>query len=266
MPNQPKNRAQLLSEFKELPMNWYSIYNWDRIDRNSYMDNIADIICENYNLIQVNIEGLREKNFKITSHNGTCEIETPVTQNTEKRICRALFNHNDHHLGALGTAIDYEVPFKKDNQSKQGDIDLLSRDSNNIFIIEVKQQDDNISILKAILQAFSYSLLVQQVRSIFFMEYQFKGNELITPTILVFNNSECGKELRELNNHHELRRLLHLINESCIKRDIGRLRFFTIMNDDRVPLVEETHQDCRHPKILFQNGFSPIIKEVLYEC
>jgi hypothetical protein len=260
-----KTREELQDMFNRLNNNWYSIYNWPSINSKSYLNEISDIILNSYDAIKLDLRDLREKNFWLKdSHIGTCQIK-PTKNIQEKRICRAMFNYKD--LGVMGNVRDYEVPLKGISKSKHGDIDLLSIKDNEVFIIEAKNPNTNTSIVKGILQAFTYCQLVQQVKSSFFSDFNIDQGSILIPSVLVFNDSECGKEMRSIKQYGSLIRLLNRLNMACLEEGNGRIKLFIITNTNKEvenSLVLEPWIEGK-PKIIFSKEFHPEIKEIKYE-
>lgn len=129
-------RNILNSEWQKIEKDWYNIYQWKSLKLKSYADDIADIIVNDFHLINLVKKDLRQNNFKIDDHCGQAQLSTPIAQFTEKRFLRALFNFaNEKPLESIGKVIDYEVPLKGKRGAQHGDIDLLARNNNNLFVI-----------------------------------------------------------------------------------------------------------------------------------
>ena len=259
-----KDKTTLTAEFNNLKKDWLSVYNWESLSAKSYLNDLCEILVGRLDEISNN-EGLRTTGFRVTTHTGTIELMTDIDQITEKRICRALFN--DSTVPIFKKFIDYEVPFKEKQDSRHGDIDLLASDSTSVFIIEAKKSDPSFSVLKAILQAFSYSILVNKVKGVFFREFELDVARTITPTVLIFEDSECARELRQLKAHPSLSKLLDKLNDKSRSSGIGRIRFFSISTNQPVSgswFREVETPEKRHPKILFRDEFSYDISEIIY--
>ena len=134
----------LQSEYSKEMKTWKHIYQWKRVKSKGNIEIISEMLLKDFDKTIWSDRGLRTKDFNIQSHKGLCQIQTPITQFTEKRFCRALFNefnNNDHPL--LGKIFDYETPLTEPNQKQnkinQGDIDLVSRRDNDLLFIEVKK-------------------------------------------------------------------------------------------------------------------------------
>lgn len=140
-------KAELESEWRSLPMNWYSIYQWRPTSRDGYLEWIAEWIVSSFPLIQLNANSLRTRSFRVAEHRGQIVLRTGIEQLTEKRIVRAMFNLSQ--LPLLGKVIDYEVPLKETDEADHGDIDLLCVTPNACLCVEAKKPDSSESILKS---------------------------------------------------------------------------------------------------------------------
>ncbi len=263
MMNKGKSKAELKNEFNNLPKDWYSIYNWKAIGSKTYVDDISSIIFEAFNSIKLETKMLRQSQpFKVDDHIGTCEMKETDNPLLEKRFCRALFNSKSTYI--FGSVEDYEVPLKESRNANFGDIDLLSyEEKKNVFIIEAKTKDAKTPILKAVLQCYTYSLLVNHVRSKFYNEYGFDITAQLTPAVLIFAGSECEKELREIHNHGDLGKLISTLNESCKNKGIEAIRFFMVNEAPELVdcIITKPSSSPDKPYLFFKAGFIPIIRE-----
>ncbi len=244
-----KSREELEKEFEEIELkNWFNVYNWNALKDKSYEEACAQILKEHFTELEDNFNNCsknncRENNFCQDGHDGCANIKSNEEKFTEKRMCYALYNaYNKEPFGVLGKIIDYEVPLKKDLRDKKGKIDLLGYDesSGSLNIIEVKQPNSNESILKAILEVFVYSKLVQEVKKNFVKEYNefIKDKEdsisipkeiIFSPNVLTFKQATSGKQLEEgLSN--ETKKLLSKLNSVLKQQGLTEIRFFYFTN------------------------------------
>lgn len=253
----------LLDEWASLKKDWFSVYNWKRLAGKGYSEEIARLLIEKFEEVQVSYKGLRKSFFCIKSHRGQCQLATDISQLVEKRFCRALFNLGEIPL--LGKVIDYEVPFKEKGESKHGDIDLLSYKEGKLFIIEAKNIGSQESILKAILEAYVYSKLVYRSKEQFYADFGIDSSALISPIILTFANSTSGQQLLEIQRYQNIRALISLIDKDLEKSGIGKLGFYLIVNKDediRNSLVTRPFDDkCK--MIVFKDGFNLHVEEII---
>lgn len=230
----------LVNDYKKLK-NWKEIYQWKRITSRGNSEIISEWLLRDFEKIKFDKFGLRENNFKINVHEGYCELQTEITQFTEKRFCRALFNkYNKIEHPLLGKILDYEVPLTAPKQEKtkkvnQGDFDLVSKRNGSILVFEVKKAQSNESLLKAILQIFTYVTRLADSNLINkFLEDYIPNEKKIIPCILTFDNAASGKQISEIGKYPELQSLIAKINSNLEDNKIGNLEFY---------IVEEPNED-----------------------
>lgn len=178
---------------------------------------IAECICRRIDDLK-RIKRLSRENYKITSHLGK-----PTESNQEeKNLAKTLFNQCKLPDGIhrkpydfIGAIIDYETPLKTCNSDKGvGKIDLLSvsDDNSNIYILELKKKDSRESMLRCVLEAYTYSMQVDENK--LKSSFNIPKNYTLKPTPLVSKNGEQWKEMQELKagNKPHLKKLMEELN------------------------------------------------------
>lgn len=236
----------LINDYKKLK-DWKGIYQWKRISSIGNSEIISEWLLRDFEKIKFDKFGLRENNFKIKNHEGYCKLQTEINQFTEKRFCRALFNkYNENEHPLLGKILDYEVPLTAPKQEKtekvnQGDFDLVSKRNGAILVFEVKKAQSNESLLKAILQIFTYVTRLSDSNLINeFLEDYNPDDKKITPCILTFNNAASGKQISEIEKYPKLQNLIAKINSQLEDNKIGELEFYIVdnPNEDYTSLLD----------------------------
>lgn len=223
-----KNGKEINDEFKKLAKEWLNIYQWKLCTSKGYTETISEILLNNFHTIKWSSIGLRKSNFKIEEHKGQCLLSTDISQFTEKRFCRALYNENT--LPYFGKIIDYEIPLTEPKQGKnkksQGDIDLISKNENKLFLIEVKAVSNG-SLLKAILEIFVYTFRLYEYKIIntLKIEFDIEGTSII-PAVLVYKNSTSGQQITFINDFPKLKELINRINIELNKYEVGKIEFY----------------------------------------
>ncbi|MCA8994781.1 MAG: hypothetical protein KDA88_22580 [Planctomycetaceae bacterium] len=256
---EPLKTMLIACEFASLSKDWYSIYQWPRTSRVGYTELVSSLILAFQSHIQLMESNLRQSNFRVPDHRGQAKLQTEITQFTEKRFCRALYNHSC--LPLLGDVIDYEVPLKESQNASHGDIDLLSVNENEVMFIEAKKPTSNESILKAILEAFVYSSLISMVRQAFVREFSLHPSSCFVPLVLTFPIAASGRQLDTIENFPRLRRLVTELDRILIDRGIERLRFLVVENsqDELESCLTTVRGSNGDVKVVFQEGFIPLI-------
>ena len=148
----------------------------------------------------------RESGYHVKSHNGevTTGISKDDSNRREERFALDLFNmsKNGKIFTILGEKIDYQVPLKNKREDKAGKIDLISKNDENIFLIELKIKDNNETLLRCTLEISTYYQILSKKKFIDSYKDKF-GNfteENIKKAILIAKGSQQYKELTSINN------------------------------------------------------------------
>ena len=86
-----KSSVDLLREWRALPRDWYSIYQWPSIGASAYSERIAAHILAGFAQISLTVIGLRQRDYAVAAHKGQSALATEISQFTEKRFVRAMF-------------------------------------------------------------------------------------------------------------------------------------------------------------------------------
>lgn len=109
-----------------------------------YIEYISQLMLEDFGILEAIVINLNElrltKSFEV-GHDGTSNATARIQKYgkirfDEKTFARALYNSG--HSFLFGKLFDYEVPLKERISSRYGEIDLLSRIDNEIYVIELK--------------------------------------------------------------------------------------------------------------------------------
>ena len=260
-----KTLDELRLEWAGIDKNWYSVYQWKSLANSTYGELIAPMILDDFDKIKLNTTGLRKGNFQLSSHQGQSQLQTEISQFTEKRFVHAMFNaHHERPIIPLGTVLDYEVPLKAQRSSRHGDIDLLCRQKSGMLIIEVKQFNSTEGILKAFLQAMVYSSLVGTVKSAFTSAFDLPDEIAIVPAVLTFDSAESGRQIRKHNCYPNTMRLLNRLNDGLLAENIEKIRFFSVTNSELQlsTCLSTKPYDANSKLVLFKDGFALSIEEV----
>lgn len=96
----------LFQEWQAVEQDWYSIYQWKRTTGSDYTEWISEWIWTSISGINLITDGLRQRPFRWPEHRGQIRLGTDISQITEKRLLRAMFNLSEVPL--LSKVIDYE--------------------------------------------------------------------------------------------------------------------------------------------------------------
>ena len=251
-----KTSQDLEQEWSLWPKDWYSIYQWNSLKVQTYTEKVSSLILHDFDRIVINYEHLRKDDFKIKDHHGQCKLGTPISQITEKRLLRAMYNL--HTVNLLGIIKDYEVPLKSIQSVHHGDIDLLVRDEDEhkIRLIEAKKPGSSESLLKGVLQVYTYTKLVSSVRDRFLRSYDIQKDVKLSPVVLTFDSAASGKQLLNIGAYPEMKALLKKLNQDLLDDGIGPIEFYSSnLSDEEAKgcLREESYKDKSY-KIYFKKS------------
>jgi hypothetical protein len=248
------DESQLRGEWDGLPKTWFDIYQWPRTDARTYSEKIAEWILASFDRIDLVTTGLR-KSFRKHGHDGQIVCSTPINPPNEERIVRALFNAS--RLDLLGVTVDYEVPLSGPD-GQHGDIDLLCRndEAKTVFCVEAKSPTGNTSILKPVLQAYTYTMLVQSRRDQFDQDFGFAGYR-VCPAVLSFAGTISASQMSAINEWPRTWALIREMNQRLKDKDLDSLRFFLFEPDGGVydDCLNVAKQDNGEIKAVFREGF-----------
>lgn len=103
----------------------------------------------------------REQGYKTASHK---YLQKTYTNRKEEDLAKEMVLRGK--LKKVGQILDYQVPINAHKQDKAGKIDLLALDRENKYlrILELKKPDSHETLLRCILESFTYLKLVDKER------------------------------------------------------------------------------------------------------
>ena len=255
------SRTELEVEWQALAKDWYSIYQWGPTSREGYTEWIAAWAVASFGSIGLVADGLRTRSFKVADHRGQIELSTGIEQLTEKRLVRAM--RNSGTLPALGRVVDYEIPLKETDDARHGDIDLLcAPPSDDVLCVEAKQPSSKESLLKGVLQAYTYTSLVARRKASFLDDFGLNKGARLAPAVLTFSGARSGQQLLSLGKYPHLLALIRRLNEDLALAGNGALRFFVVTNGEeqleRCLVEQKAGGDTT---VAFRDGFALSVDE-----
>lgn len=136
----------------------------------------------------------RKKGYKTPTHDGIINRET---NRKEEITAKGLYNTKKNFEG-FGYIIDYQTPLKNKQDDKGlGKIDLLSqnKDTKCVYILELKKEDSKETMLRCVLEAFTYSCIVSQ--KILFKSFDIEEDYKLKASPLVYMNGVQYNEFKD---------------------------------------------------------------------
>jgi hypothetical protein len=110
-----------------------------------------------------NNKKIQRKSSYNVKHNGEFN---PKSNRTEEIIAMKMFNssNNDQSFAKIGKILNYQIPLKNKQTDKAGKIDLVAYDENVhvLRILELKEQNSNETMLRCVLEAYTYLRIVDK--------------------------------------------------------------------------------------------------------
>lgn len=194
-------KEEILNKLNEITK-LSEIYNSDIINyrgntkdtNEKYTEVIAEELLNNHQKYDFNsIETIkRERPYNI-EHTGEYDEES---SRREELIAMKMYN-NKCSYKELGEIINYQVPLKATQETKAGKIDMISynSDTNILYLIELKNDKSNETLLRCVLEIITY--LKQVDTNKLKSEYELSEDTIIKPAILIFEQTRPYDDLND---------------------------------------------------------------------
>ena len=175
--------------------------------KENYSKVIVDYLVENIDEFKkglCNITVTRRSPYITESHNGLSSFnfdERPKGERREEKIAHAMYCQYKDKPALFGKILDYQVPLKNKKDDKGlGKIDLLSvadgpnPGSKKIYFLELKKDNSKETLLRCILEAYTYSKIINKEKLCTDFSLPLKKNEYIIAP-LVYKADGFEKQL-----------------------------------------------------------------------
>lgn len=160
-----------------------------------YSEIVAEFVCEHLKEFDNEIPKItREKSYKTKGHDGE-HVENSIRE--EEIIAMDMFRQSEggQVYEYIGKIIDYQTPLKNKRDDVAGKIDLLSYDGRTLRILELKKPDSNETMLRCVLEGFTYLKTVNQKKLL--EDFKLPENTEIRACPFVFKDKEQYNEMKE---------------------------------------------------------------------
>ena len=167
-------------------------------ERDYYTEIIAKWLLDNIKLFNDIKMISREKSYKVDSHDGI--IKNEESKREEEKIAMKLFDLSQNQrkvFDVIGKIIDYQTPLKDIQTDKAGKIDLLAYNKKEkiLRILELKKPDSKETMLRCVLEAYTYSKVVDKAKLL--KDFGLAEDTVIKACPFVFYDGEQYKEMQE---------------------------------------------------------------------
>lgn len=174
-----------------------------------YTEVVAEFLCDNIDEYVNGIECISRKSpYKTEEHDG---IYNPKSNREEEKIAMQIFTQSKKFgvFDFIGNIEDYQTPLKSTADDEAGKIDLLSFDGNIMRILELKKPDSKETMLRCVLESFTYMKTVDCRKLILDFGYE-PSNVIVKASPFVFYDGEQHHEMNHPRPH--LRKLMTLLD------------------------------------------------------
>lgn len=152
----------------------------------------------------------RQKSYYTKSHENFSVAKD--SNRVEENFVKSLFFYNPYKE-QIGTPIDYQTPLKNISKDKAGKIDLITfkEDSNEILLVEVKDDDSRETALRACLEIQTYYQVVNKeklVEDFHAAEKISSKNPAIKKAVMFFKGTTPANEIADLDNRPMLKKVI----------------------------------------------------------
>ena len=193
------NKLENLKDISTLYKEDFINYRGDTIDtKEKYTEVIAEWLIKNFNLFD-NIKKItRQSSYEVDTHDGKHNNQN--SNRLEEIMAIEIFNQKS--LNILGEVIDYQTPLKNERDDKAGKIDIVSynKDIKTVYLLELKKEDNEETMLRCVLEIFTYSKTLDKDK--FLEDFNLPKDIKIKASPLVFFNGSQYKEMAGSDNKY----------------------------------------------------------------
>lgn len=173
-----------------------------------------------------NTESPKGKPYFTKSHTAIRETKKTKASNRrkEEKVAQELYIQQSSSGWDIGKVIDYQTPLKNSEFDIAGKIDLLALSENKVLILELKKEGSDETLLRCILEAYTYFKTIKN-RMSFLRSFDDipcnMGIDSFAICPLFFKDSQPDKDRKSSPRH-----LMELVEK--IEKDNVEVRFYRI--------------------------------------
>lgn len=193
------NKLENLKDISTLYKEDFINYRGDTTDtKEKYTEVIAEWLIKNFNLFDNINKITRQSSYKVDTHDGKHNNQN--SNRLEEIMAIEIFNQKS--LNILGKVLDYQTPLKNERDDKAGKIDIVSynKDIKTVYLLELKKEDNEETMLRCVLEIFTYSKTLDKDK--FLEDFNLPKDTKIKASPLVFFNGSQYKEMAGSDNKY----------------------------------------------------------------
>lgn len=188
-----------------------------------YTEYIAKYLIDHPDYFR-NIKNARRDKYKTDTHVSSEELSNKITEfindrknREEEWIAKKIFSKQI--INGIGEIIDYQTPLKVPGAGKRnsglGKIDLLSYNEGNITILELKKPKTPETLLRCVLEAYTYYRIMENNLDILINQENFNlpDKTKLRKAVLVFDGEESRPYEEYMNKKYENNYVLELMKK-----------------------------------------------------
>lgn len=196
-----------VSDFYNIPPLNYTGKTTDTKPR-LFNEVIAEYLTKNISEFDRIPQIRRENSYIVNGHKGEQDGNQPKEKNENRQEEHIALRMYDKEYDCIGKIVDYQVPLKdyttENNEVKVGKIDMLSVKGDKIYIIELKKPNTTETLLRCILEGYTYYKRLDKGKLINDMKEKGKLNKeidnykfVIAPLFFKGDENQPYKEVKE---------------------------------------------------------------------
>ncbi len=187
--------------------------------KEKYTEVIASHLLEQLERLKL-IDPVKRTDSYNVPRDGTTprEADGRKWEQEEQRIAMKLFNNKT--LQPFNEVFHYQTPLK---DGRGIAIDLLARDTDSVYILELKRPESKETLLRCVLEIYTYYLMLDYEK--LFQDFNIRNNPALRKGVLIFKNSQAYTDFSD----HKIRLLMRAL----------KIDFF-VLNEDADEILE-TH-------------------------
>ncbi len=202
--------------------------NWleTTTDNEYYSEIISEYIFNHLDFFNATIPQItRTKSYDVghtgKSNNETEEIEDLQDKISEKKTAKEIFRQSRKGqikkgiskeellpVGDIGKVLDYQTPLKNTEKDVVGEIDLLSETDDSVYILELKIENSDETLLRCVLEGYTYLRTVNGTKLL--KDFGIDESKKLKTAPLIYEIGYPGRDLRDLlkGNRPRLKELM----------------------------------------------------------
>lgn len=178
---------------------------------NKYNEQICKCIAQNFDKLKFIKETQEPKHSYCQNRKNNVYnfIDDSPINLTEKRIAICFYNMVQG-IEVFDEPLHYETPI---GENELGAVDLIYKDNNYINLIELKSGKSPETLLRAILEIYTYYKKINKVK--FRSDFNLNSNLKFRLVLLLEETTISAQEANKLNIYNELLNLIKLIQTEC---------------------------------------------------